>query len=549
MAIATQTDCEAGTQTDPISARPVRRRARSENDDSMSDEEYEYVRYSPPNSPEGVYWIKRKKHRRRGKYKPTDKPRRRVVMVEEVKRKIRTPIKEESEDPPSQSPSKSETRISIMKRVKDGVTPSRSINSTRSHGLNKQVLMEISDSFDDQLSPEMENNRKHIHKISSHRRVEYYEEESDNNVDSDNDIVIRRNHYSADSLEDEYSDYEDNHHLKRRSNRIFSRQGPSIVSTEQHGDGRYVSSVTSTPAFKQRVSRKDSSSDRQKQRRQTASEPPHRSSKGPAPKPPSDGNSLKKTSIRSEADLVRRVGEGGLEISKSVPRYMEWYYNKSKDSDLEKKRLDEYRNEKEKSKVGAKKMVGGIEKRTKSKASRQDESYSKPEPMPRTSPPKGARMLKEDVQMNKTLAPKIQTDTNHPLLQYSEHRYEHEYNPAPDIPVAPTKLPHYMYPETPPLASMQDKGKKQQTPRTKPSPIHEHEIKDSSRIDVGQTQSKQLNASTLEDDHDSGIAMNTLLHSLGKRNPIADKKSVFTIAYDDVKVKKIQSESDSPQFS
>ena len=47
----------------------------------------------------------------------------------------------------------------------------------------------------------------------------------------------------------------------------------------------------------------------------------------------------------------------------------------------------------------------------------------------------------------------------------------------------------------------------------------------------------QPSSSQHEDDHDSGIAMNSLLH--GKRNKIADKKSVFTIAYDDVQIKRI----------
>lgn len=239
--------------------------------------------------------------------------------------------------------------------------------------------------------------------------------------------------------------------------------------------------------------------------------------------------------------------------------FQEWYYNKSKESDLEKKRLDDYRSEKEKSKVGNKKMVGGIEKRIKSKAARSNETITKPDPAPRTAPPpKGARMLKEDVKKNKCFAQKSQIDTNHPLLQYSEHRYEHEYSGGPEIPVPPTKLPHYMYPETPPLASIESsrRSKSQDKAKPKPSPIHENEVKEhssrhssQSEINSNQTASKQLNASTLEDDHDSGIAMNSLLHNLGKRNPIADKKSVFTIAYDDAKIPKIQSESDSPQVS
>lgn len=115
-----------------------------------------------------------------------------------------------------------------------------------------------------------------------------------------------------------------------------------------------------------------------------------------------------------------------------------------------------------------------------------------------------------------------------------------------------------MYPETPPLASLESsrsRSKSQEKQKPKPSPIHENQVKEHSRhssqseVNSNQNASKQLNASTLEDDHDSGIAMNSLLHSLGKRNPIADKKSVFTIAYDEAKISKIQSESDSPQFS
>lgn len=117
-----------------------------------------------------------------------------------------------------------------------------------------------------------------------------------------------------------------------------------------------------------------------------------------------------------------------------------------------------------------------------------------------------------------------------------------------------------MYPETPPLASIdssRNKSKGHDKHKPKPSPIHENQVKEHSRHSSNQSEitsnqcnaSKQLNASTLEDDHDSGIAMNSLLHSLGKRNPIADKKSVFTIAYDEAKISKIQSESDSPQFS
>lgn len=606
-AIATQTDCEAGTQTDFGSAKPMRRRARSENDDSMSEDEFEYIRYSPPNSPEGVYWIKRKKHKKKTRYRTSSKPRKRVVMVEEIKRKIRTPIKEESEELVGQSPSRTyfETKTSILRRMKNKDSPhghgkdtkqSRSGQPSSGH-LKKDILMEISDSFDE-YQPEYSSNsveRRRKFKQKAHaNNIEFYDDsgdEDDVNLESDSEIVIRRNNYSADSLE-EYSDTDEMERHKKthsRRNRIFSRQGSSTEQKEAVGyydsDDRRrhqsIHSVTSTPASKHRASRKEiqSTQNREHRHRQTISEPPHRPAKVKTSKLPPEHRHARRIVAQSEADLINCMREDGFEISKNVsaPRYMEWYYNKTKESDLEKKRLDDYRSEKEKSKVSNKKMVGGIEKRIKSKAARHpnEPSTSKPDPVSRTtatstgagtlsmgpaqSPPKGARMLKEDMKKNKSFAQKAQTDTNHPLLQYSEHRYEHEYSGAPEIPVPPTKLPHYMYPETPPLASMEStrKHKVQDKTKPKPSPIHEHQVKESSSRHSSQSEinaanqsaSKQLNASTLEDDHDSGIAMNSLIHSLGKRNPIADKKSVFSIAYDEAKISKIQSESDSPQVS
>lgn len=578
LAIATQTDCEAGTQTEPYNIKPKPRRARSENDDSMSEEDYEYVRYSPPNSPNGVYWIKRKRHKKRTRNKVSVKPRRRIVMVEEIKRKIRTPIKEESEDQPAQTPPKrhvAETKTSVMRRNKTKTLSQQSSAAKNSAGvLKKEVLMEISDSLDDErASPVVEERRRH----NSHhtKQIEYYMESDD---ESDNDIVVRRNTYSADSLDD-YSGSEDlnatPYRSKSRISKQSSRHGSSNEDIHYRKRDNYnrnrSESVISIPIMRPRLSRKDNIEAEKKSRRQTASEPPHRSGKGPAPKPPPPHIQNKKVPVRrkahSEADIGRKMSDESQE--KSVPKYMEWYYKNNSNAS----EADRRRSEKSSVAGASKKTIGATEKRIKAKAPRalsdkhrEEHIKLKPEPLPRTtsnatsSSNDGQRMLREDMQMNKQLAPKIQTDTNHPLLQYSEHRYEHDYDPAPDIPVAPTKLPHYMYPETPPQATNKQKGNKlhPKQNKPKPSPIREHEVKDFKVIipiksndttHSTKTTTKQLNVATLEDDHDSGIAMNSLLHNIGRRNPIADKKSVFTIAYDDVKVKRIPSESDSPQFS
>jgi len=49
---------------------------------------------------------------------------------------------------------------------------------------------------------------------------------------------------------------------------------------------------------------------------------------------------------------------------------------------------------------------------------------------------------------------------------------------------------------------------------------------------------------TADDDLDSGIALNTTLRDASRRNKFLEKKSIFTIAYDDMATTKIPSTSD-----
>lgn len=553
-AIATQTDCDAGTQTD---FNVFRRRARSENDDSMSEDEYEYIRYSPPDGLDNVYWMKREKHKRKKMNRTTNKPKKRVVLVEEVKRKIRTPIKEESEEFMSSSPSRRylETKTSILRRIKNGNVSDHREKFNFSKALKSDVLMEISNSFD--------KHRKH-----SEFGSKYFETDSDfknelphdaeffenGDIYSDNEIVIRRNNYSEDSVEEDTDSEKMVYYQNRKSNRdmMFPGQKPS---SKRNTDGRiYVNAqANKSKSALNHVSRKRHDDKHEQYRRVTTSEPPATSSSRRMPKPHIEHRNAKRVVAQSEADLIHRLCDDEFETSKPVaaPRYMEWYYNMSKDSDPER--------HKERNTTNSKKLTAGSEKKIKSKKGAGNDQSSSLDSPNKVTPPKGARMLKEDVKLNKSFSRKSH-DSNHPLLQYSEHRYEHEYNPAPDIPVPPTKLPHYMYPETPPLASIDSSRSKtnhnDEKLKSKIQSIPENDLKEQSsqhssqtEINSNQNLSKQLNASTLEDDHDSGIAMNPLLHNLGKRNPIAEKKSVFTIAYDEATINKIQSESDSPKFS
>lgn len=504
MAIATQTDCETGTQTSPLNIKMERRRARSENDDSMSEDDYEYIRYSPANSPDGGYYLKKRRHRKKLKNKEVDKPRRRIVMVDDVKRKIRTPIQEENEEVPTKSSSpplkkNHETRSSILRRLKN---QQKTEIKSKSPGLKKDILIEIADSLDKQK------------KKKSHRT----------HIESDSD---EKDGLSTDSLEDYYEIDESPVQVtisKNSKSIIYSKRGSTNDLKEISKDSKksIKHESYSVPSSTKRISRKDNESfSKKKDARQATSEPPTRSVKGQAPQPPSKKVQIEKTT--SETDLTKE---------KSVPRYMEWYFNKNQETpDKDKNKI----------KIQIKKpaVLERNKKKTLSKSSDNLEEETST---------KNRLVLKEDIQMAKNFNSNNTPTSNHPLLQHSEHRYEHDYIPGPEISQVTNNLSHYMYPQTPP--SIKPRETKTQLNvsvpnKPKPSPIKEEPIKKTKYIKKPTDESKQLNASTLEDDHDSGIAMNSLLNSMKRRNPITDKKSVFAIAYDDVRIKQIE-ENESP---
>lgn len=426
------------------------------------------------------------------------------------------------------------------------------------------MFMEITDSMDELASPGSHSIRKiQVEKYYKHSDGDFDEDDTEYSIDSDGDEIVIRTNYPSRAQENE---------RYRRQERTYAEPENPV---DRKRPARKSSPTDSQPEAMPRLSRRDSS--KRGSRKQTSSEPPHNrvSISKYESTVTENGRKLMSTSteiVGSKRSLTDRSYQSETELAglepeeRNVPKYMEWYYNKKKSSVS-----GRTSTESSKSQPSSKKKVGAAEKRvskTRITAQPKDvEEYDetggryKPEPAPRKSPPKGSRLLKEDRALNKQHKPKIETDTNHPLLQHSEHRFEREN--ALEVPAAPTKLPHYMYPETPPHAAAGGKesksGRESKTSKEakpKPSPIRENEVKVSnSKIYVehrgtGHPTQKQLNASTLEDDHDSGIAMNSLLNSLGRRNPIAEKKSVFSIAYDDVsRVKKINSGGESPQYS
>ncbi|XP_017492071.1 PREDICTED: cadherin-86C-like, partial [Rhagoletis zephyria] len=596
VAISTQTECEVGTQTDAnaeflqttsvnTQGISVRRKARSENDDSLSENEHEYLRFAPPNSTETIYWLKRKKQKNHSKYRRDKHPHKRVVMLEEVKRKIRTPIKEDDEYKKRTPPKKPlrkhiEKNTSFLRRKKTSKIEHEdgAIWQTQSEA-DHEVLIEISDSLGEKSGSSDHFGAIRVGEIECYSQngvgtsyannvsSDDIDDETNNSNESDADeIIIKRNVFTSNHFMPKNDSTETNPKKSYKiclNKEIDAREKVNANLSRSASDererilGARLPITINSPS--QRLNRCQSSSgppysrsDIEKHKSSSLNVISNRHKKIPRPNQSANGRVY-----QSANDLNYQDNHFHESTEKGVPKYMEWYYSKRK--------IAGNRGATEPLKAAARKRNNVSEKRvlkthlrSKAEVSNYEEGKFKPEPAPRKSPSKNTRLLKEDIAMNKQHKPKIETDTSHPLLQHSEHRFEREN--APGVPLPPSKLPHYMYPETPPFTAFKETPENNMKTKFKTSPIRENEVKvglkvrpnveNSSSAHVNTNSQKQLNASTLEDDHDSGIAMNSLLNSMGRRNPIADKKSVFSIAYDDVsRVRKITSGGESPQYS
>ncbi|CAG4973816.1 unnamed protein product [Parnassius apollo] len=527
--IATQTECHIGTQTEPQLLTPIRRKARSDNDSYSEDESHTVIE----DEKKQVVWLKRKKPKKKIKYKDP----RRSIRVYELKRKIKTPIIEENEASPSLE-SEKHVKISKMNereehfekygdKTKRTITTSKNetISSTRvkpteddkKTRLRKDILMEISDSFDEKNDSERE---RMIH--LQRKSIIYPEPKSNQSLalsyDSNQDtqsqtssatkdnrkiILSRQNSNEAGEIVDELSSPVNNNEHKIESH---------IKNTEHANDA-------------------------------------HKSIEGP------------KTS------------------QKSLPRYMQWYGKKSnlKTQSTEKIAPD-------KPKRPSKTKNDNDKPMDKEKSNRYGKITSKNNQNDSTEPKKNfkekenefihPRILKEE---KVTPVPEGPLPDIHPLLQHSEHRYEHQYeNQNPLCYIQPTHIPKYFGTQTdlpilprrpsleqqPIYVNQDDIKSKDKIPEISESALT-HSISISakyddarkasevhvSKINIGGndgSESNQRNTSKV-DDNDSGIAMNTLIQQSGniKRLPITEKKSVFTIAYDDVQTKQLRPDSSS----
>ncbi|CAF4835343.1 unnamed protein product [Pieris macdunnoughi] len=523
--MATQTECHIGTQTEPQPFNDIKRKSRSDNDSYSEDES----QISTKDDNRKPTWLKRKKSKKKIKYKDP----RRSMRTYDVKRKIKTPILEESEASPSLD---SEKHVKISKtnereehtRHFGDVTKSTVITSKnetmcstkiklgdldKKEKLRKEILLEISDSLDEKLNVRQKNKFRErdispINKTSGSLALDLGSSRGSQSVSGSTGKSLK-NPLKTDS------------------------------STETRDDNNYGKL---TKDFEM----KDESS------------------------------SSKKDESKSNKSEESKQGTDAKAPLKSLPRYMQWYSKKPAATT---------------SKPTVEKIVPDKPKRpskTKAEVAKNQEKFGRygkimPKDQTETDVKKNfkekesefihPRILKEG---KVTPVPEGPLPDAHPLLQHSEHRYERQYeNQNPLCHIQPTHIPKYLKTdskapalprrqsvEQQPIYVNQDEVRnkdKQEIPESalthsiSISTSYDKDRKGSevhvSKINIGgETSVNKIH--TKIDDNDSGIAMTTLAQQTGniKRLPITEKKSVFTIAYDDVQTKQLRPDSSSTSY-
>ena len=541
--MATQTECHIGTQTDPHLLNEVKRKSRSDNDSYSEDESQPSM-----DSTKKIAWLKKKKPKKKIKYRDP----RRSIRVYEQKRKIKTPIIEESDVSPSLE---SEKHVRISKTnereervkhygdiTKSTVTTSKNetvrstqikpVDGDRKPKLRREVLMEISDSFDDKVDSGI------LKKSRLERDTVSTSEESVQQKLLQEDEYRRSDHGASSPI-----------HIDKR-NLIFSRQGSSTEERDHVNESNKIEMITDL-------------------------DEPEKNSKTIK----QDQISSKDTSLQKNVESESIKVSDSKPVQKSLPRYMQWYNkktnNNSKPSTSEKivpdkpKRSSKTKTDQEKDskdKIGRYGKI--ISKETQNQIGETKKNYKEKE-----SDFIHPRLLKEG---RVTPVPEGPLPDVHPLLQHSEHRYEHQYeNQNPLCYIKPTHIPKYLGgPSAPrrqsaeqqPIYVNQDDIKKPEKQDISESALT-HSISISTNYDDDTKTGAEVHVSKINiggdtvaetskriiskvDDNDSGIAMSTLAQQASniKRLPITEKKSIFTIAYDDVQTKQLRPDSSSTSY-
>lgn len=505
--IGTQTDCNTATQTEPQYLRPPRRQIRSDNDDSLSDDDFHLYIIKQSDDTNGIRWVKKRRKLKRRRFRDMDKKGRRVVA--QIRRHIKTPILEESESPlESKDKSKGSKykKIRILRKVTTEEMTEPEEEEEEKEGeikkssLKKDVLLEISNSLDNK-----EETKKH------HKTEMYYELNSD-----EEKIYLKRGEISDDSLVYEIEE------AITQSKIRFSHQGSS---TETRDDTEHRDSA------EYHMTQEEERNHKNLQYSQDT-----------------DYNDNSKCPTKKKSD--------------STPRYMQWYNKNGKPKDnKEKENMKKIKKSSQKPKsMLADTKSSSIKKVFPTERKTEDEDEERPQRKGK----KDSKSSTEGSSMSKD-----QSKTFHPLTQHSEYRYEHPSQipppiypqtvqymtttpvgiPAPVVTLIPTHLAPIHHQQQPQQISVQPR---EPTPRHKtPEKPPRNSVQNKQTetgVNVNNKQQPLLKApGGIEEDYDSGIAMASLVQDAKKKSQI-EKKSIFTIAYDEMPTKKLLPDSSTPPF-
>lgn len=526
--IATQTDCNTATQTEPQYLRPPRRQIRSDNDDSLSDDEdFHLYIIKQTNDANGVRWVKKRKKLKRRRFNELSRGDKRVVA--EVRRNIKTPILEESESP-----------LEITEKRKNGVQykirvlrklPNEELSDheeeqlqkegeTRKACLKKDVLLEISNSLDKEETKKTPSKCKKI--------ILY-----DTNSEDDKKTYKIKKDKVTELISDDSLDYEDEDVVSEnvKKNSLASYQGSS--SDAKEGIEHTYSNEHSSEHY--RTSQEEERNQRNLQHQNT---------------------------FIVDNDHENTKSEKKKDATKSTPRYMQWYNKKdSKDNNKQKdhKEKENIKKTKKSSNKSTKSLLAdtkssSIKKVFPTEKKNDDDDEVSSKKCSKASKTSNGEATKENG---------IDSKSNYPLVQHSEYRFEHPSQitsqmfpqqiymnttpvgiPAPVVTLIPSNLASQL---TSQQITVQpnniQQSERNKTPEKPPRP----NLKKSQEAN-NKTQTTLLKApGGIEEDYDSGIAMASL-QNVKRANQMTEKKSIFTIAYDDMHTKQLLPDSSSPPY-
>jgi hypothetical protein len=525
--MATQTDVDSSTQTEPFHLmRPPRRRARSDNDDSYTEEEDQESRIIKGDSVasnsfgsalRGFWNRKRRSRRKRSLFHRGDSRLRKAVWksgwpVPGKRHKIKTPIMEETESALEaaerqqeyfSSVNYSENKTSMLRRRNNKAKLATASGEMEVTTLPNQLLSEFEDFEEetptDSLEERSPSNRKFVLDSNDYRKSHPHKiamgDATNTNADNSRWMSSKIRH-----VEFENMDTRGNVSDKRSSD---ATHGP-VSEKGRIRDSNFAASSDTTSG---RPSEQGSSAEAADNESHTVPKSAHR---------------------RDPSVIASARSQSGLDVSASGRKSRRSSVPNGVELD-ERKRMSSRR--------GSLSEPGRIEERDSTQ---------------RQTAAGRAKSLNHVNDVGNSTP--VQKKGSRYMEWYKTKREERERRRKEE---EEKKKDKQRKKHKPSQSSTVDSKVSKKRENKKPETLTEGQSvrrigDEGADKDLGKAEEQILKVTVFDDDIDSGIAMSSMLMGGGpkkKRNQqLLEKKSVFTIAYDDMQTKQLRPDSSSPQY-